>query len=134
PATQFDPDAMLRAVLNIVTNAVEAVEETPEGRVSLVTGFDARSQQLFVEVVDNGPGIPESEREHVFDLFASTKGSRGTGLGLAVSRKILREHGGDITVECPECGGCRFRLSWPHIAADADVRLLTQTTRASLPQ
>lgn len=113
PTSMFDPEGMHRAILNVVGNAVDAVESGESGRVTVRTGFDAESESLFVDVIDNGPGIPPEERELIFDLFQSSKGSRGTGLGLPVSRKILQEHGGDITVECPPEGGCRFRLAWP---------------------
>ncbi len=115
PLTQFDSEGIMRAVLNVATNAVDAVEDREDGRIEIVTSFGPEEDMLSVEIIDNGPGIPAAEREHVFDLFSSTKGSRGTGLGLAVSRKILREHGGDISVECPETGGCRFQLTWPRI-------------------
>ena len=67
----------------------------------------------LVDIDDNGPGIPEEEMPRLFNLFASTKGARGTGLGLAVSRKIIGEHGGEIQVENRPGAGCRFRLTWP---------------------
>ncbi|MGE0378935.1 MAG: sensor histidine kinase, partial [Planctomycetaceae bacterium] len=130
PPTQFDPTGIMRAVLNVATNAVDAVEEIPEGAITILTAFNPDDDQLSVEVIDNGPGIPPGERDHIFDLFSSTKGSRGTGLGLAVSRKILREHGGDIRVECPDSGGCRFRLSWPRVWDDAEPLDMTQTPSA----
>src|SRR5690606_15306447 len=96
PTSIFDADGILRAVLNIGSNAVDAVEDADEGKVVLSTAYDAGEDEVLVSVTDNGPGIPEDEVEKVFDLFASSKGSRGTGLGLAVSRKILLEHGGEI--------------------------------------
>jgi signal transduction histidine kinase/pSer/pThr/pTyr-binding forkhead associated (FHA) protein len=119
PVSSFDADGILRAILNIGTNAVDAVEGQEHGRVTLRTSHDTDAGDLVVEVLDNGPGIPAEELEHVFEIFASTKGARGTGLGLAVSRKILFEHGGGITVECPESGGCRFQLRWPQLAESA---------------
>ncbi len=118
PSTLFDSEGVLRAVLNVVTNAIDAVEEGENGRVVISSGFHPESEMLFVVVKDNGPGIPEAERPHIFDLFESSKGSRGTGLGLAVSQKIIQEHGGKITVTCPETGGCEFRLTWPRITDD----------------
>ena len=121
PASSFDADGILRAILNIGTNAVDAVEGKEHGRVALTTAYDTESGDLVVEVIDNGPGIPAEELEHVFEIFASSKGARGTGLGLAVSRKILSEHGGDVAIECPESGGCRFQLRWPQ-AAEPSVR------------
>ena len=68
---------------------------------------------MFVDIDDNGNGIPEDDLPRLFSLFASSKGARGTGLGLAVSRKIIGEHGGEIQVENRPGSGCRFRLTWP---------------------
>lgn len=110
PDSRFDPEGIHRAVLNIVTNAIDAVEGTPEGRVSVETDYDESSDELCVRVCDNGPGIPADQLATLFNLFESTKGSRGTGLGLAVSQKIIREHGGDIFVDSREGNGATFRL------------------------
>jgi signal transduction histidine kinase len=129
PPSQFDPEGIMRAVLNVATNAVDAVEDSEDGQITIATAFDPEDDVLTVEVTDNGPGIPSSERTHIFDLFASTKGARGTGLGLAVSQKILREHGGTISVKCPESGGCRFQLAWPRIADEAQP-----AERTTVPQ
>jgi signal transduction histidine kinase len=70
---------------------------------------------LILDVADNGPGIPDENIHKVFEPFFSTKGSMGTGLGLAVTRKTVREHGGDIAVSrCPE-GGALFRMTLPDV-------------------
>ncbi|MCA9076269.1 MAG: FHA domain-containing protein [Planctomycetaceae bacterium] len=119
PTTLFDPEGILRAVLNVATNAIDAVEESDNGKVIISTDYDAETELLSVTVKDNGTGIPVAERNHIFDLFKSTKGARGTGLGLTVSQKIMHEHGGEIQVTCPEGGGCIFRLAWPRITDDA---------------
>jgi len=66
-----------------------------------------------IAVRDNGSGIPASEYESIFRPFFSTKGSRGTGLGLPVSRKILREHGGDLTVQSDPGRQTEFRIRLP---------------------
>jgi signal transduction histidine kinase len=70
-------------------------------------------------VVDNGPGIPPEAVDDIFKPFVSTKGSRGTGLGLPVSRKILREHGGDILVQSVVDKGSKFSLRIPMKSAFA---------------
>jgi signal transduction histidine kinase/pSer/pThr/pTyr-binding forkhead associated (FHA) protein len=110
PDSAFDPEGIHRAILNIVTNAIDAVEGAVGGRVSVETGFEAQADELLVLVRDNGPGIPAAQQAMLFNIFESTKGSRGTGLGLAVSQKILREHGGDIFVDSQEGAGATFRL------------------------
>ncbi len=121
PETTYDPEGIHRAVLNIVTNAIDAVEGTDGAAVAISTGYDEESCEMFIIVADNGPGIPEEQLKQIFNIFESTKGARGTGLGLAVSQKILREHGGDIVVESNAGHGCRFRLAWPHLEDDNHV-------------
>jgi len=113
--TTFDPDGIHQALLNIFTNAIDAVEGMESGRVAVRTGYDNLCDEVFVEVCDNGPGIPENQLSAIFNVFESTKGARGTGLGLAVSQKIVREHGGEITVESTHGEGCRFKLAWPRM-------------------
>lgn len=131
PPANFDPDAIHRAVLNLLTNAIDAAagalesdtdfdsaetatlghEET--GKVFLRTGYDPTAGWT-IDVVDNGPGVAEEDREKIFSLFESRKGMRGTGLGLPVSAKIMREHGGEIEIIDPEIGrGTCFRLRFP---------------------
>ena len=109
----FDEEGIHRAVLNIVSNAIDAVEGIENGAVVVQTGYDKAADMLLVAVSDNGPGIPEDQRAAIFNVFESSKGSRGTGIGLPVSRKILREHGGRVRVEGGPGQGTRFVLSWP---------------------
>jgi two-component system, NtrC family, sensor kinase len=125
PNATFDAHGIYHAVLNVVTNAIQAVEGTDGDRHVIVeTGHEPASDLLFVAVTDNGAGIPEEQRAKIFNVFESTKGGRGTGLGLPVSQKILREHGGDIIVETKPGFGCRFVLNWPRI----DERLIDHPT------
>jgi two-component system, NtrC family, sensor kinase len=114
----FDPEGIHRAVLNVVLNAIDAVEGTSDGRVVVETGSIADGDLVYVAVSDNGPGIPPDKLPAIFNIFESTKGARGTGIGLAVSRKILREHGGEITADNEPGRGCRFVLSWPRHPED----------------
>ena len=108
-----DPEGIHRAVLNVATNAMDAVEGRADARVEVRVGVDLSAGAVFVDIDDNGTGVPEDELPRLFSLFASSKGARGTGLGLAVSRKIIDEHGGEIQVENRPGAGCRFRLTWP---------------------
>lgn len=109
----FDPDALHRAILNVVTNAIDACEKREQGKVTVSTAHDAAAGRVQVIVADNGEGIPPADIPRIFSLFESRKGARGTGLGLPVSQKILREHGGDIRVESAPGSGSRFYLEWP---------------------
>lgn len=113
PTASFDGDAIHRATLNLVTNALEAVDESRDGIVELRTGYIKETAEIWIEVADNGPGVGEDQFDNLFNLFESTKGSRGTGIGLAVSQKIIREHGGEIIVDSKLDKGSRFRMVWP---------------------
>lgn len=112
PELVFDGEGLHRAILNVVSNAVDACQDR-EGVVRVSTRYDRQAETLSVVVSDTGPGISEEDRERIFGLFESEKGNRGTGLGLPVSRKILREHHGDIKVVSEVGMGSIFTLFWP---------------------
>lgn len=120
----FDTEAMHRALLNIVTNAIDAaaaVEDNkgPEPQVAVNAEMLPDKKSVCIRVTDTGDGIEPKDLQRIFSPFESSKGSRGTGLGLPVSQKILREHGGDIAVKSERRAGTTFKLHWPHgIAAD----------------
>ena len=87
--------------------------EAHQGKVFVSTAYNDLDGWT-VDVVDNGPGVAEEDRERIFSMFESRKGMRGTGLGLPVSAKIMREHGGAIEVRDGEHGaGICFRLKLP---------------------
>jgi two-component system NtrC family sensor kinase len=113
PTLMFDPESMHRAVLNIVTNAIDACLERENGRVEVSTQYSNEERMARVQVVDNGSGIAKEDLEKIFAVFVSRKGGRGTGLGLPVSQKILQEHGGRIRVESQLDHGSRFTLEFP---------------------
>ncbi len=118
PVILCDTEALSRAILNVVTNAIDAVEERADGKVDITTEIDGEREVVQVRVTDNGPGIPAETLPHIFNLFVSTKGAKGTGLGLTVSQKILREHGGSISVESTATHGTCFTLSFPLLFSD----------------
>ena len=115
PVLQFDPDALHRAILNVLTNAIDACEKTLGGRVAVTSEYLPDKATARITVEDNGEGISPEHIQKIFSLFESRKGSRGTGLGLPVSQKILREHGGDIRVESTPEVGSKFSLEFPAI-------------------
>ncbi|MFO0867928.1 MAG: ATP-binding protein [Pirellulales bacterium] len=115
PVLVFDPDGLHRAILNVVTNAIDACEKREQGRVLVLTEYATDKGVLRVHVADNGEGIEAADLGKIFSVFESRKGSRGTGLGLPVSQKILREHGGDIFVESTVGVGSRFTLEFPAV-------------------
>lgn len=112
PLVQADPEGIHRALLNVVSNALDAVEERKAPHVAVAT-LQADEATVQIWVLDNGPGIPPDKAQDIFRPFVSSKGSKGTGLGLPVSRKILREHGGDLLVQSPPGKGCKFILKLP---------------------
>lgn len=105
--TLLDPKGIYRCILNLVANAVEACDKK-DGRVSIATAKE--TGRVTVAVSDNGCGIGKEDQKKLFDAFFSTKGSKGTGLGLAVTEKIIREHGGSIRVDSAPGAGTTFTL------------------------
>ncbi len=119
PTLSFDSEGIHRAVLNVVTNAIDACEGRSGARVEVATQYLPDQSLVQVVVADNGEGIPPDQLPMIFQLFVSGKGSRGTGLGLPVSEKILKEHGGRILVESQRDQGSRFVLEFPAVAHSA---------------
>jgi signal transduction histidine kinase len=113
PTVDADPEGIHRALLNVITNALDAVEARDNPRVVVQSLRDTEEGWVRIQVIDNGTGIPPNKLADIFKPFVSTKGSKGTGLGLAVSRKILREHGGDILAQSQVGKGSRFTLRLP---------------------
>jgi signal transduction histidine kinase len=114
PIVQADPEGIHRALLNIVGNALDAVEDRKDPKkVTVGTRRDPEDGWVRVIVLDNGVGIPADKLADIFKPFVSSKGSKGTGLGLAVSKKILREHGGDIVAQSQVGTGSKFILRLP---------------------
>jgi signal transduction histidine kinase len=111
PVILADPEGIHRALLNIAGNALDAVEGRDGPQVTIGTRAD--DNWVRIVVLDNGVGIAAEQLKDIFKPFVSTKGSRGTGLGLPVSRKILREHGGDISVQSQPGVGTKFTLRLP---------------------
>jgi two-component system nitrogen regulation sensor histidine kinase NtrY len=110
PAVAVDPEQIRRVVINVVDNAIEAMDQ--RGTIDLETHHDAGSHTVRITVADNGPGIPPAEREKLFLPYYSTK-RRGSGLGLAIVRRIVAEHGGTIEVSDNTPRGTRFSIHLP---------------------
>jgi len=96
----------------VLSNAIDAVQPNT-GRISVRISLDEEAGEAGIVIGDNGCGIPPEMLPKIFDAFCSTKGSKGTGLGLAVSRKILQEHGGSIAVESNVGEGSTFTITLP---------------------
>jgi signal transduction histidine kinase len=121
PPIGLDPGQVHQAVMNLLTNAVEAVE-AKSGVVTLRANYrlpnpaapgTAGLAEARIDVIDNGPGIPPEKAAKIFEPFFTTKGLRGTGLGLAVSRRIIEQHGGRIEVQSQLARGSVFSIILP---------------------
>jgi signal transduction histidine kinase len=99
--------------LNIVSNALDAVEDRADRYVGVQTLLEPSGRWARIVVLDHGAGIASEQLNDIFKPFVSTKGSRGTGLGLPVSRKIFREHGGDVIAESKLGKGSKFIMRLP---------------------
>ncbi len=113
PPTLFDPTAMHDVVLNLVNNAVDACKGRPDATITVRTGTTPDCMYVTIAVDDTGCGIPKDDQAKLFEPFFSTKGSKGTGLGLAVVRKVVREHGGEVLCESAPGEGTTFEIRIP---------------------
>jgi signal transduction histidine kinase len=105
---EFDYNQVKQVLLNLVINSLDAIDH--EGRITIRTS--ASNGCVMVSVSDNGKGIAPQDMEKVFNPFFTTK-TRGTGLGLSVSKKIAREHGGDLRIDSTPEQGSKFTLVLP---------------------
>src|SRR5207237_1315235 len=110
PIVRLDPEQIRRVIINLVDNAIEAMER--RGEIVVETQLDSKNSVVRVIVADNGPGIPPAEREKLFLPYYSTK-RRGSGLGLAIVRRIIAEHGGSVDVSDNTPHGTRFTIELP---------------------
>lgn len=107
---QIDPEQMKRVFINLLDNAVEAMEK--KGKIWIITSFDKTNQRVKIEICDSGPGIPEKEKGKLFLPHFSTK-KKGTGLGLAIVNQVITEHSGSIDVENNHPHGAKFIIQIP---------------------
>lgn len=108
PQVQADPDQLRQVLLNLVVNALEALD----GRGRLTIAARRQGDKVMIRVDDSGPGLPGDDPEQVFDPFFSAK-ERGTGLGLAIARRIIEAHQGSISAGASPLGGARFTIELP---------------------
>ncbi len=116
--TEIDADLIRTALYNIIDNAIEACIETPgttEHRIDFIVEIGQAWLKFIVQ--DTGGGMSREAIGSAFDLFTSTKGRRGTGIGLYVTRKIVQKHGGTIDVQSEPGQGSRFEIALPFESA-----------------
>ena len=129
PEVPGDPDQIQQVCLNLIMNAIHAMPTGGKLRVATTLmvrrkgGLDLAppAEYAALIVADSGPGIPAADREKIFEPFFTTKDEgQGTGLGLAVSHGIVKDHDGWIDVESPPAGGAEFRVYLPCAATNAE--------------
>ncbi|MGL5059657.1 MAG: ATP-binding protein, partial [Microcoleus sp.] len=119
PEIECYPSQLNQVFMNLISNAIDALKESdlPDRNITITTGIFLSNGVKFLKVtiLDNGPGIPESIKDRIFNPFFTTKPvGKGTGLGLAISYKIVVDgHGGNINVSQPRTGGTKFSVEIP---------------------
>ncbi|MDP6631723.1 MAG: ATP-binding protein [Kiritimatiellia bacterium] len=119
PPVALDAQGIRRSLLNLVTNAMDACADTG-GEVTVETHVPDADGRVSIAIRDTGCGMSAETQAKLFTVFFSTKGSRGTGLGLPVTRKIVEEHGGTLDVTSAEGTGTTFTITLPITPAQSD--------------
>lgn len=116
-----DPDKLRRVVINLVTNGLEALDDSgfPGPTLTVTGGAAPAGQEVWLRVADNGPGIEPDRLEKIFDPFHTSK-TEGTGLGLAITRKLVEAHGGTVEVESTLGAGATFVVTLPRLGPPPD--------------
>jgi histidine kinase len=109
----LDGPQIHNAVSNLVSNALHACREAHERGSFIKVSGKIEQDELQISVSDNGVGMTDELREKLFKKFYSTKGSKGTGLGLVITKKVVQEHGGSISVESEPGKGTSFYIKIP---------------------
>jgi hypothetical protein len=112
PPVLADPEAIRRALANLIDNAAEAMQGSLLRVLSIQSSLSEDGAAVEIEVSDTGHGLTDEIRERLFLPFYSTK-QRGTGLGLSIAAKIVQEHGGSLRAEPNSPKGARFLLRLP---------------------
>jgi signal transduction histidine kinase len=110
PVVKLDRDQFQQVIVNMLINAMEAIER--DGEIQVETSYDERWRNIVLRIKDSGRGIPEDIRLKLFDPFFTTKDS-GTGLGLSISHGIVERHGGTISLESQVGQGTTFTITLP---------------------
>ncbi|HUU59618.1 MAG TPA: ATP-binding protein, partial [Phycisphaerae bacterium] len=116
PPIPADSAGLNQAFLNLIQNALEAVEPGT-GVVTVASKYDSMNRNVIVRVIDNGSGIPAEQLPRIFTPFYSSKGHKGTGLGLAVAKKVFQEHHGTIEASSKVNEGTTFTVTLPTLSA-----------------
>ncbi len=112
----FDPEQMRRVLVNLLDNAVAALEGMEGGRIEVLIRQDEGGRLVFIEVSDNGPSINDADKLKLFEPYFSTK-KTGTGLGLAIASTVIADHDGYLRVKDNQPRGARFIIELPMVGS-----------------
>ena len=114
PKIPADQAGLRQAVENLLNNALDAIEDR-KGAITVTSKNDTMNRSVIIIITDNGIGIPDDQLSQIFTPFYSGKGHGGTGLGLAVTKKIINEHHGQIDVTSQAAKGTTFTITLPQL-------------------
>lgn len=117
PVFKFDPDQFKRVFVNLIDNAIAAVQNETRGQIEIKTKYDKEQRVLKIYISDNGTGISVRDRSRVFEPYFSTK-EKGTGLGLPIVKSIIEDHGGTIRVVENNNKGTRMHIEMPILSEE----------------
>src|SRR5262249_10799979 len=109
PLALIRPADCVTAIVNLVFNAVDALE----GKGKITVGTGRSDGGAWIEVADNGPGIPPEIKSRILEPFFTTKGDAGTGLGVSIVFAFIQRYGGRLEIESEYGQGARFRMWFP---------------------
>jgi signal transduction histidine kinase len=124
PPVLFDPAQLKQVLVNLIKNAMQAMP--PQGTLTVRSG--ATQEAVWMAVSDTGPGIPPEQLNRIFEPFYTTK-NKGTGLGLLIVQRIIRDHGGRIELESTVGKGTTFKLWLP--LRDRRPRMIASSTSST---
>jgi len=111
PLIKANPEQLKQVIINLLTNAWDALNEIPQKRITIKTGL--LDEKVFITLEDNGEGIRPEHLSKIFEPFFTTKPRGNTGLGLSLSHSIIKTHGGKISARSDLARGTTFKIILP---------------------
>ena len=132
---EIDPGTVSSALVNILENSIDACvdDKSHDKSHKVVFGIAANEDHIIFEVIDNGIGMDKQMRENLFTLFFSSKGHRGTGLGLFIANQIIEQHGGAIEVDSEPGEGSCFKIILPKTLPEALKNVKNEQDKVQTP-
>lgn len=118
PEFKFDPDQIKRVLINLIENAIDAIQAEAKPQITVSTEYNSKFRVLKITIADNGIGIPQRDRVRIFEPYYSTK-EKGTGLGLPIVKSIVEDHGGVLRALENLPTGSRMQIEIPIIPTDS---------------